>query len=89
MNLYTKSEKSSGKLGVHTKWLVFNLLQEHSNFTLMPNILNHLICRFMKMYIKKNKQIENHLAKNRGTTYTNTCSCAVYRPGMVEVALNK
>ena len=53
MNLYTKSEKSSGKLGVHTKWLVFNLLQEHSNFTLMPYILNHLICRFMKMYIKK------------------------------------
>ena len=60
----------------------------HSNFTLMPNILNHLICRFMKIYIE-NKQMENHLAKNRGTTYTNTCSLAVYRPGMLNVASNE
>ena len=42
----------------------------------------------MKNYIK-NKQMENHLAKNRGTTYTNTCSWAVYRPGMLKVASNE
>ena len=66
----------------------FHLLQGHSNFRLMPNILNHLICTLMKICIR-NKQMENHFAKNRGTTYTNTCSWAVYRPGMLKVASNE
>ena len=33
--------------------------------------------------------MENQFAKNRGTTYTNTCSWAVYRPGMLKVASKK
>ena len=33
--------------------------------------------------------MENHLAKNRGTTCTNTCSWAMYRPGMLKVASNE
>ena len=33
--------------------------------------------------------MENHPAKNKGTTYTNTCSWAVYRPGKMKVASNE
>ena len=34
-------------------------------------------------------QMENHLAKDRGTTYTNTWFRSVYRPGMLKVASNE
>ena len=33
--------------------------------------------------------MENHIAKNRGTNYTNICFWAVYRPGMLKVASNE
>ena len=80
--------KEQRKIRGTYKMACFYLLQGHSNFTLMPNILNHLICRFVKICIK-NMQMENHLAKNRGTTYKNTCSRSVYRPGMLKVASNE